>query len=409
MKVLYLTDSLSDLDGVGRYAMRLIAALERLRPGLVPHVLLGRKHRPTSLDVPERWDVRVALPPDYFYYMSPLRFRASLELGVRRTVAVGRSEGVQLVHAIKDYPHNLVALRAARKLGVPCVATAHGTYSVAPLESERHSARARATYEALDGMIAVSSYTARRIGELTATGGGVPRRLVAVPNAVNAGHYVPPRSVGERPWHLRPFVVTIGQLKERKGVHLALEAFCRVAADHPELDYFVVGKKSGDDYQRQLEARVARAGLVERVHLVGNVSEDEKVDLLQRARVFLHTPVQAADGGFEGFGIVYLEAAAAGTPAIGTTGCGAEDAIVQGETGRLVAPEPAAVADALGHLVGDAALAERMGRAAREHAARSSWERNGREVLALYDEVLAARASGELGGELGGAAGGRGV
>ena len=74
MKVLFLTDSLSDLDGVGRYAHRLIAALERNRPGLEVHVLLARKHHPTSDAVPDRWRVDVALPPDWYFYMKPLRF-----------------------------------------------------------------------------------------------------------------------------------------------------------------------------------------------------------------------------------------------------------------------------------------------------------------------------------------------
>ena len=389
MRVLFLTDSLSDLDGVGRYAVRLIAALEELRPGFEPRVLLGRKHRPTSSAVPPRWDVTVGLPPDYFYYMSPLRFAASLQLGVRSAVRKGRAGGgVDLVHAIKDFPHNLLALRVARKLGVPCIATAHGTYSVAPLLSERHSARARATYEELDGMVAVSSYTAGRMRALTETGGGRPRRMITVPNAVDAEHYREPRELGHRPWHDGPFVLSIGQLKERKGIHLALEAFCRVAPRFEGLQHFIVGKRSGDAYQQRLEAIASDAGLADRVHLLGNVSEDEKIDLLQRARVFLHTPVQAADGGFEGFGIVYLEAAAAGTPAIGTTGCGAEDAIVQGETGRLVEPAAEPVAAALAHLLTDGALGERMGAAARDHAARSSWQRNAREVLALYDEVL---------------------
>ncbi len=380
MRVLYLTDSLSDLDGVGRYAMRLIAALERLQPGFEPRILLGRKHRPTSSD---------GLPPDYFYYMSPLRFAVSLELGVRNAVRKGRERGgVDLVHAIKDYPHNMLALRVAKQLGVPCIATAHGTYSVAPLQSERHSKRARQTYEQLDGIVAVSSYTAGRMRELTATGGGAPRRMIAVPNAVNAAHYLAPRELPEQPWHRGPFVLSIGQLKERKGIHLALEAFCRVAPRFDGLQHFIVGKRSDDEYFQGLERRAAEAGLSERVHFLGNVSEDEKIDLLQRAEVFLHTPVQAADGGFEGFGIVYLEAAAAGTAAIGTTGCGAEDAIVQGETGQLVEPTPEAVTGALAHLLEDDPLRARMAAAARAHAGRSSWERNAREVLALYAEVL---------------------
>ncbi len=61
MKVLYLTDSLSELDGVGRYAMCLIKACQELRPELKPEILLARKHRPTSDLVPSDWPVRVAL------------------------------------------------------------------------------------------------------------------------------------------------------------------------------------------------------------------------------------------------------------------------------------------------------------------------------------------------------------
>lgn len=127
------------------------------------------------------------------------------------------------------------------------------------------------------------------------------------------------------------------------------------------------------------------------MHFLGNVTEDEKVDLLQRARIFLHTPVRAADGGFEGFGIVYLEAAACGVPSIGTLECGAEDAIDDGITGFLVAPEVEAVEAALLRLANDAELRARFGAAGKERARRSTWADNARAVLALYDDVLNAR------------------
>ena len=55
MRVLFLTDSLSDFDGVGRYTIRLIQALEKLVPELEVEVLLARKHRPTSEEVPAHW------------------------------------------------------------------------------------------------------------------------------------------------------------------------------------------------------------------------------------------------------------------------------------------------------------------------------------------------------------------
>ena len=99
-------------------------------------VLLARKHRPTSSDVPSHWRVEVALPPDYFFYMTPLRFAVWRFLGTRRTQAAAK--GADLVHAIKDFPHSLVAVDAADRLGIPCVATGHGTYTIQPVVSERH-------------------------------------------------------------------------------------------------------------------------------------------------------------------------------------------------------------------------------------------------------------------------------
>jgi phosphatidylinositol alpha-1,6-mannosyltransferase len=387
LRVLFLTDSLSDLDGVGRYGMRLISAMQELRPELRVRILLARKHRPTSSAVPKDWRVEVALPPDYFFHMSPPRFWASLGLASLRVRRAARE--ADLVHAIKDYPHSLLGLLAARHAGIPCVATGHGTYTIQPLLSPRHARLARWTYARFAGMLAVSNFTAQRLREILGAAHPLIARLRVVPNAVAAEHYAQPRDVGARPWHSVPFTLSIGELKERKGQHLTLEAWCRVARTRPQLHHFVVGKASDAEYVARLNEIVARERLTERVHFLGNVSEDEKVDLLQRARVFVHTPVVSADGGFEGFGIVYLEAAASGTPAIGTLGCGAEDAIVDGQTGLLVAPQAEDVERALARLLDDGELHARMRVAAREHAARRTWRDNAEAVLRMYDEVRA--------------------
>jgi glycosyltransferase involved in cell wall biosynthesis len=387
MRALFLTDSLSDLDGVGRYAVRLISALEELRPDLAVEVLLARKHRPTSSQVPAHWKVRVALPPDYFFYMDRARFASSLTLATWRTWRAARR--ADLVHAIKDYPHSLVGLLGARLAGVPCVATGHGTYTVQPLVSKRHARLARWTYARFAGMIAVSSYTNRRLFEELGDGVLDRRRVRVVPNCVDAAHYRGQRALGDRPWSQVPFTLGIGEIKERKGHHLALAAWCRVARERPELQHFVVGKLSEDSYLAGLRRMLDAAGVAGRVHFLGNVTEDEKIDLLQRARVFVHTPVTAADGGFEGFGIVYLEASACGTPCIGTRDSGAEEAIEDGVTGRLVAQDTDAVAAALREILDDPERRAAMGRAGIARAERSSWEGNARQVLALYDEVLA--------------------
>ena len=208
MKVLFLTDSLSDLDGVGRYTMRLIAAMQKLEPSLKPVILLARKHRPTSKSIPKDWHVEVALPPDYFFYMSRMRFLVSRLQSVWRVWR--HAKGATLIHAIKDYPHNLVGAQAAKLAGIPCVATAHGTYSVQPLLDNRHEARARKTYGAFAAMISVSNYTRRRLVELLAAedggpqrGGLDPKRIYVVPNCVDASHYVQDRGIPVHPWHWR--------------------------------------------------------------------------------------------------------------------------------------------------------------------------------------------------------------
>ena len=387
MRVLFLTDSLSDFDGVGRYTIRLIEAMEELRPDLEVGVLLARKHRPTSSEVPARWDVRIGLPPDYFYYMSPAR---SLANRLRCLPGVIReARRADIVHAIKDFPHNDLALQAARIAGRPCVATGHGTYTIQPLLSKRYARRARRTYAGFAGMISVSNYTRKRLVEVLGDSDPLASRVRVIPNAVNADHYAAPRQVGRKPWHGKRFTLAIGELKERKGHHLSLAAWLRVARELPDLHHYIVGKLSGDDYEASLKRMVTVAGLTDRVHWLGNIDEDEKIDLLQRAEVFVHTPVTAADGGFEGFGIVYLEASACGTPVLGTLDCGAEDAIVDGVTGRLVAQDVDAVQAALSELLSDAGLRARMGANGKRHARSASWADNARRVLELYDEVLA--------------------
>jgi glycosyltransferase involved in cell wall biosynthesis len=392
VRVLYLTDSLSDLDGVGRYAMRLIAATEKLVPGLEVEVLLARKHRPTSKDVPAHWKVTVALPPDYFYYMRPSRFWPSHAWGTCNTWRAARRADV--VHAIKDFPHNWVALRGAELAGKPCIATAHGTYSVIPLLSPRHAASARAAYRRFAALISVSRYTSKKLLELS-DGSIDPRKLHVIPNCVDAATYAEPRAdvpEGSCEWHGRRYTLAMGELKERKGHHLSIGAFLRVAARFPDLHHYVVGRRAGDDYERAITARIAAAGCAERVHFLGNIDEARKIDLLQRAFAFVHTPVTATDGGFEGFGIVYLEASASGIPCIGTLDSGAEDAVVDGSTGLLVPQREDDVAAALERLLADAALRDRMGAAGRAHAAAQTWEANARAVLAIYRDALASKA-----------------
>jgi glycosyltransferase involved in cell wall biosynthesis len=300
---------------------------------------------------------------------------------------VAAARRADVVHCIKDFPHSWLGAWAAKLAGKPCVATAHGTYTTEPLLDGRHRGRARWAAGRFARWIAVSVFTKGRLLEALAGVGPSEEEIVVVSNAVNAAHYVAKREVGVQPWHGKRYTSAIGELKERKGHHLSLAAWLRVAKDQPGLEHFIVGKPAGDEYEAGLRAMAEEAGLASRVHFLGNIDEDEKVDLLQGSLAFLHSPVTAADGGYEGFGIVYLEAAACGTPSVGTLRSGAEDAVKVGVSGVLVEPDVDSVTEGILEVLGGEGPA-RFAASAKAYAEECSWESNADDVLALYREVI---------------------
>jgi glycosyltransferase involved in cell wall biosynthesis len=115
--------------------------------------------------------------------------------------------------------------------------------------------------------------------------------------------------------------------------------------------------------------------------LPGRIDEDTKVDLYRRAWVL------ASASAREGWGMTITEAAACATPSVVSDVAGHADAVVDGETGILCRGGDA-LRVALDRVLRDDGLRTRMSAAAREHAARFTWEATARGTL----EVLAAAA-----------------
>ena len=179
-------------------------------------------------------------------------------------------------------------------------------------------------------------------------------------------------------------VVSVSRLVPRKGMDVLVEAAGRLAPSFPDLVVAVAGTG------RQA-AGAGRPGARHRgapVHLLGAITEDDKAALLGAADVF----VMACRNRWlgleqEGFGIVFLEAAAAGVPQVAGDSGGAAEAVEDGVTGLVVGrPEdPGEVATALRRLLADDRLRRRMGQAARQRA------------VASFDyALLAPRLAGSL-------------
>ena len=160
----------------------------------------------------------------------------------------------------------------------------------------------------------------------------------------------------------RPLLVGLGRLEPRKGFDRVIEALPGLGRQFPGVALAIGGE--GEDAGR-LKRLAKRAGVANRVHLLGRLGADEKAALLSLADLFV-MPTRREGSSVEGFGIVYAEAAWYGVPAVAGRVGGGGDAVIDGETG-LVVPgnDPVAVQEAIAALLADGTRRKAMGAAAR--------------------------------------------
>ena len=255
------------------------------------------------------------------------------------------------------------------RLGLPYGVVLHGAEIAVP-------ARVAPVRPALARVLRGASLvvSAGRYPAAEAERAGAPRgRIVEVPPGVDCNRFpqqVPSARAVARARFGVPddatLVVSVSRLVPRKGMDVLIEAARRLAGSHPDLVVVIAG--TGRDAPR-LERRAAALGAP--VRLLGRISEEEKIALLGAADVFAML-CRSRWGGLEqeGFGIVFLEAAAAGVAQVAGESGGAAEAVLDGETGIVVGRprDVGDVATALRRLIVDPALRERMGAAARARA-----------------------------------------
>ena len=196
-----------------------------------------------------------------------------------------------------------------------------------------------------------------------------PHRVRVLPNTVAATYAPRPRRddlVARLGLGGRRVILTVGRLSalERyKGHDRLIGALAGIIARVPDAAYLIVG--SGDD-QARLERLARRTGVHDRMVFAGQVTDAELPDYFALADVF------AMPSTGEGFGIAFLEAAAAGLPVIGGNRDGSVDALADGRIGRLV--DPHAPAEVEGAVI-DALLGRHPVPAGAEEARRFAFAR----------------------------------
>jgi phosphatidylinositol alpha-1,6-mannosyltransferase len=174
----------------------------------------------------------------------------------------------------------------------------------------------------------------------------------------------------------RLVILTVGRLHPRKGQLITLEALQALAPRfRSQIEYWIVG--TGTDsgkssYENSLRTAAQQAGFP--VRFLGDLPDDELDQVYDRADVFAMTSIDYRHS-VEGFGLVYLEAAAHGLPIVAHSVGGVAEAVVDNVTGLLVPPRhPAQLSAAFEKLISDLALRQRLGAAGRDWARRNRWE-----------------------------------
>lgn len=285
-------------------------------------------------------------------------------------------------HALRDCDviHNLVEIYAPVGAWVagerPYFMTCHGTYVHLPL---MRRAPVRQLYQRAferAHLVAVSHYTA-----------GIARQLYPgndVTVVLNGVHQERMANLPDMPRQPHS-LLTVGGVKARKGTLELVEAVAMVRERLPDVQCYIVGNLPDTSYVGRVRERIERLGLGDNVHLMGFVDEERLRALYARATVFV-MPSMNHGYHFEGFGLVHLEASSVGLPVIGTSGCGIEDAIDDGQTGLLVpqAHIENALPEAILRILQDEDLALRMGQAGRRKAQSLTWDSVAQALIRLY-------------------------
>ena len=183
-------------------------------------------------------------------------------------------------------------------------------------------------------------------------------------------------------------VLFAGAIRERKGVHLLVEAFKQVSAKHPEAKLVIAGGdkdnlEAKDEYARKLKESASSLG--DKVIFTGYIPPAEMDNIYLLGDIFCGPSIWN-----EAFGLVFAEASASGLAVIGSKRGGIPEIIMDGKTGLLADPlDINDLAGKLETLIGSSQLRQEYGRAARKYMeVKFSWDRVATEIEALYDKLL---------------------
>ena len=298
-----------------------------------------------------------------------------------------RPAGCDVIHALRAFPEGVAAWLCFRKnrKSKRLVTYVHGEEILVSQTSRQLTILAKRVYRDSHLLIANSESTRRMLADAYP---GV--ESVSIHPGVDVKKFTKVMNGGsnykiKRDWPDETVIVlTLARMEERKNHAMVIRAVAKLRAGGIPVALICGGE--GPE-REMLGALVEELHVSRWVHFIGTVAEADKPGLFSSADIFA-MPSIAVGSMIEGFGIVFLEAAAAGLPTIcGNTG-GQTEAVLNGISGLAVDGESLdAVANAMKKLSCNAGLRREFGDAGRNWAAKNDWEILSKKVQSEIRQV----------------------
>lgn len=369
-KILIITLSLSEKNGVGRYSRELLGRLCKS----FELIIFSGKDNESFRSLPNCRVFPILPGFSKFYRLkNPLIFISS----VLKILKFSRE--ISLIHSFMDYPHSVLSFVVSIIIRKPLILTAHGTYSIEPFRNKFDKVFHKLALKRASKIICVSKFTEKelknKINISTTT---------VINNGISFNKFVDHNLIDNKKKY--PQILGVGILKARKGYHVSIPAIAEVKKKYSKIKYYIVGNHDNKTYWDALKSMVKDYALEKNVFFLENINDEKLINLYYSSDIFVLTSVNI-DDNFEGFGLVYLEAGACGLPVVGAHGSGAEDAIIDGETGILVPQNDVQkTAEAVLKLLDNSGLARKMGENGREFAKKMNWDNMVKKYVEIYEK-----------------------
>lgn len=370
MKIVVITATRDERSGWGRYAARLIGALEAQGVSVLSiSEDSGQENAPRLL---------------------PLRKHPFINLIRNAYTAYRAARGSDVIHALDGWPYGVYGYLASLATGKPLCVSGVGTYSVVPLTHRLKGFLLRRAYLHARMIPCISAYTRDKILSY------VPGARVTVvhlgvtplpqPSQENLARY---RRDHDIPADAYPVILTVGRIQDRKGQKTTVEAVGRLRAAYPRILYLMVGSPDAS-YRDGVLAVADSIGIADRIRIVTDAATDNDLACCYALCDIVALNSVNDHGHFEGFGLVIAEGYGFDKPAIGSRDCGIEDAIDEGRSGMLSRQsDPADIESGIGSIL---ASYPDFSKNAKMKASQFAWEKTAMQYADIYTSIMSTRS-----------------